>query len=110
LYRQESTQNICSSSGGAQGKKKEEMKLSLLAKLVEKLVWVLLISFCKISFPIKHLMAYYAETGSSCPPPQTNRLTLRITSLKLFNFNIKSNFLDKQFEVQEVQPLYEPLL
>jgi len=36
---------------------KEGMKLSLPPKLVEKPIWVLFISFCKISFPIKHLMA-----------------------------------------------------
>ncbi len=39
-------------------KRKEEMKLSLLPNLVEKLVWVLVISFCKISFRVKHLMPY----------------------------------------------------
>ncbi len=50
---------------GAQGKRKEGMKLSLPPKLVEKLVWVLVISFCKVSFPVKHLMPYYAETGRS---------------------------------------------
>jgi hypothetical protein len=45
---------------------KEGMKLSLPPKLVEKPIWVLFISFCKISFPIKHLMAYYAaEIGHS---------------------------------------------
>jgi hypothetical protein len=27
----------------------------------KKLVWVPVISFCKISFPVRHLMAYYAE-------------------------------------------------
>ncbi len=36
-------------------------------KLVQKLVWVPVISFCKISFPVKHLMPYYAETGRSRP-------------------------------------------
>jgi hypothetical protein len=44
---------------------KEGMKLNLPPKLVEKLVWVQVISFCKISFPITRLMAYYAETGES---------------------------------------------
>jgi hypothetical protein len=34
---------------------------------LEKLVWVPVISFCKISFPLMHLMAYYAETGLSRP-------------------------------------------
>jgi hypothetical protein len=72
-------------------KTKEGMKLSLPPKLVEKLVWVPIISFCKISFSVihlmackisfsvthlmackisfsvTHLMAYYAETGRSHP-------------------------------------------
>jgi hypothetical protein len=54
------------------------MKLSLPPKLVGKLVWVSVTSFCKISFPIKkkHLMPYYAESGRSRPP---HRLTLWIT-------------------------------
>jgi hypothetical protein len=43
------------------------MKLSLPLKLVEKLVWVPVISFCKISFPVTHLMLYYAKTGRSRP-------------------------------------------
>jgi hypothetical protein len=43
------------------------MKLSLQPKLVESLVWVPVISFCEISFPVTHLMAYYAETGRSGP-------------------------------------------
>jgi hypothetical protein len=41
------------------------MKISLPPKLVEKLVWVPVISFGKISFPVKHLMAYYVDTGRS---------------------------------------------
>jgi hypothetical protein len=48
-------------------KRKEGMKFSLSPKLVEKLVWVPIILFCKISFPVTHLMTYYAETGHSCP-------------------------------------------
>jgi len=40
--------NICSSSGGAQEKGKIRMKLSVPPKLVEKLVWVPVILFCKI--------------------------------------------------------------
>ncbi len=48
-------------------KRKDGMKLSLPPKLMEKLVWVLAISFCKISFPVMHLMPYYAETGDSRP-------------------------------------------
>jgi hypothetical protein len=38
---------------------------SLSPKLVEKLIWVPVISFCKISFPVTHLMPYYAETDHS---------------------------------------------
>jgi hypothetical protein len=49
------------------GKRKEGIKLSLPPKLVEKLVWVPVILFCKISFPVTYLMAYYAETGRSRP-------------------------------------------
>ncbi len=45
----------------------EGMKLSFSPKLVENLVWVPVISFCKISFPIARLMPYYAETGRSNP-------------------------------------------
>jgi hypothetical protein len=43
------------------------MKLNVTPKLVEKLAWVPIISFCKISFPVKHLIPYYAKTGRSCP-------------------------------------------
>jgi hypothetical protein len=48
------------------GQMKEGMKLRLPPKLVEELVWVP-VSFYKISFPVTHLMAYYAETGRSHP-------------------------------------------
>jgi hypothetical protein len=34
----------------------------------KKLVWVPVTSFCKISFPVKHLMAYNAETGPVLAP------------------------------------------
>jgi hypothetical protein len=44
-------------------KERGDEKLSLPPKLMEKLI----ISFCKISFPITHLMPYYAETGCSHP-------------------------------------------
>jgi hypothetical protein len=44
------------------------MKLSLPPKLVEKLVWVAVIFFCKkFSFPVTHLMPYYVETGHCRP-------------------------------------------
>jgi hypothetical protein len=41
------------------------VKLNLPPKLVEKLVWVPVISFCKIFIP--SLMPYYAKTGHSRP-------------------------------------------
>jgi len=42
-------------------KERGEIKLSVLRpKMVENLVWVPVISFCKISFPDKYLMPYYA--------------------------------------------------
>jgi hypothetical protein len=53
--------------------KKEEIKLSLPPKLVEKLVWVPVICFCRISFPNKHFDALLCR---SHPP---NRPTLQIT-------------------------------
>ncbi len=49
------------------GKRKDKMKLSLPPKLMEKLVWVPVIGFVKVSFPVTHLMPYYAETGRSRP-------------------------------------------
>jgi len=58
------------------GKRKEGMKLSLPTKLVEKLIWVPVTLFCKISFPVTYLMPYYyAKIWLSSPP---NRPTLRI--------------------------------
>jgi hypothetical protein len=43
-------------------KRKDRMKLSLLPKLVEKLVWVPVISLC-----VKIFISYYAKTGCSRP-------------------------------------------
>jgi hypothetical protein len=53
----------------------DETELPPKVVVVEKLVWVPVISFCKISFPVTHLMPYYSETGRSRPPI---RLTFRI--------------------------------
>jgi hypothetical protein len=47
--------------------KEKGMKLSIPPKLVVKLVWGPAILFCKISFPVKHLMPYYTETERSRP-------------------------------------------
>jgi hypothetical protein len=59
------SENICIAA--AEALRKKVMKLSLSPKLVEKLVWVPIILFCKFSFSVTHLMPYYAETGHSCP-------------------------------------------
>jgi hypothetical protein len=59
-----STENFMQQQSRLSGKMKEGMKLSLLPKLVEKLVWVPLFRFVKfhsIGCP------YYAETGHSRP-------------------------------------------
>jgi hypothetical protein len=55
-----SSENVCSNNGGAQEKGKTRWKLSLPQKLVEKLVWVLVISLCKIFIP------WYAFDGLLC--------------------------------------------
>ncbi len=73
-----SSENISSSSGGAQEKRKEGMKLSLSSKLVEKLIWVPVILFCKIFIPS------YAFGGLLCrnwlvSPP--SHITLSITQM-----------------------------
>jgi hypothetical protein len=41
------------------------MKLSLSPNLLEKQVWVPVVSLCKFSFPVS--MPYYAETGHCRP-------------------------------------------
>jgi len=41
-----------------------------------------LFPFAKFSFPVTHLMPYYAETGRSCPP---SRLTFRIILMSFEN-------------------------
>jgi len=56
------------------------MKLSLPPNLVGKLVWVPVITFCKVSFPVTHLMPYYAEIGRSRP-----LITLLITKITYIN-------------------------
>jgi hypothetical protein len=82
LYRW-SSENICSIAAEEALRKKErgyETGFTTKAKLVEKLVWVAIISFCKISFPVTHLMPYYSKTGHyHLAPP--NRLTLPLTLL-----------------------------
>ncbi len=71
--------NICSSSGGAQEELKDRMKLILLPKLVEKLVWVPVISFrIKIFIPSYVFDALLCWNWPFSPP---NRVTQRITPL-----------------------------
>jgi hypothetical protein len=62
------------------GKRKHWMKLSLPLKLVEKLVWVPVISFCKIFIPSS---AFDALLCQNWPFSPRNRLTLRITLLSM---------------------------
>jgi hypothetical protein len=54
------------------GKRKEGMKLNLPPKFMEKTSLSPVISFCKSSFPVKHLMPLII-------PKLANRLTLGIT-------------------------------
>jgi hypothetical protein len=62
-----SSENICKQQWRRSGKRKLGMKLSLPSKLVEKLVWVRVILFCKISIPVPHVMPYYAKPWRSHP-------------------------------------------
>jgi hypothetical protein len=55
------------SSGGAQYKAKME-EIRFTTKIGEKIsLGSQLFGFVKFSFPIKHLMPYYAEIDHSCP-------------------------------------------
>jgi hypothetical protein len=67
-----SSENIYSSTGGksseniyvaimeALRKKERGDETQFTTKIGGKLVWVPVISFCKISFPVMHLLPYYA--------------------------------------------------
>ncbi len=71
------SENICSSSGGAQEKQDETQFTT--TKIARKISLSFeLFRFVKFSFPVTHLMPYYAETGCSHP---ANCRTLRITLL-----------------------------
>jgi len=48
-------------------KKERGDETQFTTKIGEKLVWVPVILFCKISFSFIHFMAYYAKTGHSSP-------------------------------------------
>ncbi len=62
------------------GKRKQKMKLSLPPKLVEKLVRVSVMSFCKIFIPSYEFDALLCRNQPFSPP---DRLTLRITLTNL---------------------------
>ncbi len=57
-------------------KKEDRMKLSLPPKLVGTLVWVPVISFCKLFIPSYGFDALLCQNWPFSPP---NRLTLRMT-------------------------------
>ncbi len=79
-----SSENICGSSAGAQEKGKTGwMKLSLAPKLVEKSVWVPVMSFWKI-FILRYV--FDALLCLNWPFSPTNRMTLQITLLALHGF------------------------
>jgi hypothetical protein len=80
------SESICSSIGGTGEKRKEGMKLRLPPKLVEKLVWVVVLTSCKISFP------YYAETGCSPSMPTSMSILKHLVALCSFfcSYNILS--------------------
>jgi len=58
------------------------MQLSLQPKLVEKLVWVVVILFCKIFIPSHMFDALLSRNWPFSPP---NRLTLWITLMPKFH-------------------------
>jgi hypothetical protein len=64
-----SSENICSSSGGAHEKAKRGWNSVYHKKLVEKLVWVLPSYFCFVKFhsQLSIWCPYYAKTGRSRP-------------------------------------------
>jgi hypothetical protein len=57
----------------ALGKKKRQDETQFTTKILWK-SWFgsQLFHFVKFSFPVTHLMPYYAETGPSCPPNRVN--------------------------------------
>jgi hypothetical protein len=76
---------MCSTSGGAQEKGKDKMKLSLPPKLVGKLVWIPVILFCKIFIPSYLFDALLCPNWPFLLP---NRVTLWITLLLKLNLMI----------------------
>jgi hypothetical protein len=98
--RGRNSENICSSSGGAQEKGKTAWNSSLPPKLVENLVWVPVISFCKIFIPSYVFDALLCQNWPFSPP---NCVTLWI---KLLSFQLKKrmvyvNLKHKNFFITE---------
>ncbi len=67
---------ICSSSGN----------FSLSPNLSEKLVWVPVISLCKIFIPVRHLMPYYYCRNWSFLAPDRTNFTDNSNILLLYTF------------------------
>jgi hypothetical protein len=63
-------------------KKKGRMKVNLPPKLVENLVWVPVISFCKNFILFTRLMPYYVKIGRS--HPKSRDFTNNSIALKIF--------------------------
>jgi hypothetical protein len=72
------------------GKRNCRMKLSLPPKLVEKLVWVPVISFCRIFIPSYTFDALLCQNWSFSPP---NRLTLWTTLMHSLLTYVHENHL-----------------
>ncbi len=78
--------------------KKDRMKLSLPPKLVEKLDWVPVISFCEIFIPSYGFDVLLCRSWRFLPP---NRLTLRITLVYISKLLITSPTSSAQAQASE---------
>jgi len=78
-----SSENICGSNWGASKKGNTGWNLILPPKLVEKLVWVPVISFCKIFIPSYVFDALLYRNWPFWPP---NRVTFRTRNFSVFFF------------------------
>jgi hypothetical protein len=67
----------------SKNERQDETQFKTRPKLVEKLIWVPVISFCKIFIPSYTLDALLSQNWPFLPP---NRITLRITLMKGLHF------------------------